>query len=128
MTLSMATKLQNGCPNNDADDFSKTKLKVTMVRWSLDDNYVITAVSDFSIKLWDSSTGELVRVMLGHNEEVFVIEMNPTDPRIVLTAGHDGTINLWSIPDGTLVRSFVNNVSRPQASRFPSDSTIFHDR
>ena len=34
------------------------KLAVSEVTWSRDDRWVITAVSDFSIKVWDSTTGK----------------------------------------------------------------------
>ncbi len=39
----------------------KTKLKVTIVCWSADDLYVVTAVNDYSLKVWDSHTGKLVQ-------------------------------------------------------------------
>ena len=34
------------------------KLKVKMVTWSRNDRWVITVVSDFSIHIWDSTTGK----------------------------------------------------------------------
>ena len=33
-------------------------LEVTEVKWSCDDRWVITSVSDFSIQVWDSTTGK----------------------------------------------------------------------
>ena len=42
---------------------SKNKFRVTMVRWSVDDRHVITAVSDFSLKVWNSHNGQLVHVL-----------------------------------------------------------------
>ncbi len=49
-------------PNPDLQlEEVKTKLKVTMVCWSADDLYVVTAVNDCSLKVWDSHTGELVQ-------------------------------------------------------------------
>jgi bromodomain and WD repeat domain containing protein 1/3 len=44
-------------PSEDDADARNQKLKVTMVTWSRDDRWLITAVSDFSIKVWDSITG-----------------------------------------------------------------------
>jgi len=40
-----------------------TKYRVTMVSWSTDDDYVVTAVNDFSLKVWNSHTGQLVHVL-----------------------------------------------------------------
>jgi len=39
------------------------KLRVTMVCWNADDMRVITAVSDCSLKVWDSYTGELLKIL-----------------------------------------------------------------
>jgi len=40
------------------EDDSKQKLKVSMVSWDSSDKWVITAVSDHSLKIWNSETGE----------------------------------------------------------------------
>lgn len=39
------------------------KLRVTMVSWNVDDSLVVTAVSDCSIKVWDSYTGKLMHIL-----------------------------------------------------------------
>ena len=40
-----------------------SKYRVTMVSWSTDDEFVITAVNDFSLKVWDSHTGRLLHIL-----------------------------------------------------------------
>jgi len=40
-----------------------SKYRVTMVTWSLDDDHVVTAVNDFSLKVWNSRSGQLVHVL-----------------------------------------------------------------
>jgi len=40
-----------------------TKYRVTMVSWSTDDEFVVTAVNDFSLKVWNSNSGQLVHVL-----------------------------------------------------------------
>ena len=47
----------------DDDDYRINKYRVTMVCWSTDDQYIITAVNDFSLKVWNSFTGQLYRVL-----------------------------------------------------------------
>lgn len=63
--LRMSCRLE-GASSATAEELSQ-KLKVTMVTWSRDDRYLITAVSDFSIKLWDSSTGKIYLDILIQN-------------------------------------------------------------
>lgn len=40
-----------------------TKLVVTMVAWDRSDRMVITAVSNFLLKVWNSSTGQLLHIL-----------------------------------------------------------------
>ena len=42
---------------------SQEKLYVTMVGWTQDDQYVVVAVSDLTLKVWDSHTGQLAHVL-----------------------------------------------------------------
>ncbi|KAH8310480.1 hypothetical protein KR044_001557, partial [Drosophila immigrans] len=86
------------------------KLKVTMVAWDASDRYVITAVSDFTIKIWDSKCGRLHRVLRGHKDELYVLESNPRDEHVLLSAGHDGQVFLWDIEQGVGVAQFFNDI------------------
>nr|CAD7196832.1 unnamed protein product [Timema douglasi] len=107
LRLLMSTKLP-GCLGTDEDN--KTKLKVSMVSWDVTDKWVITAVSDYTLKVWNANTGALVQVLRGHKDEVFVLESHPIDPHVLLSAGHDGQIFIWDIVAGTAVASFENTI------------------
>ncbi len=98
----------NGSSNGAVDD--KKQYSVTMVEWTNDDMFIITAVSDNSVKIWDSNAGQLVHILRGHQAEVFVLENNPMDPRILLSAGHDGHIILWDLTKGTQIFKNFNTV------------------
>lgn len=45
-----------------------------------------------------------------HEDEVFVLECSPWDPRVILSAGHDGHVILWDIQKGVKIKSFFNMV------------------
>uniref|UniRef100_A0A8C3LGJ5 Bromodomain and WD repeat-containing protein 1 n=1 Tax=Chrysolophus pictus TaxID=9089 RepID=A0A8C3LGJ5_CHRPC len=108
VVLDMATKMTG---NNVASGEDKvTKLKVTMVAWDRYDATVITAVNNFLLKVWNSSTGQLLHSLSGHDDEVFVLEAHPFDQRIVLSAGHDGNIFIWDIDKGTKIRNYFNMI------------------
>lgn len=82
----------------ETTDEAPKKIKVTMVAWDASDQWVITAINlNFLIKIWDSFTGDLVQVLRGHTNEVFVLECHPFDSRVLLSAGHDGLIIIWDI-------------------------------
>lgn len=50
-----------------------------MVSWDVSDEWVITAVNDSSLKVWNAKSGELVKILRGHKDEVFVLESHPID-------------------------------------------------
>lgn len=110
-TLHMSETLPNLQSARSNQDNVIVKLKVTMVGWSLDDAYVITAVNDHSIKIWESNSGKLKYILKEHDDEVFVIESHPTDPRIFLSGGHDGKIFLWDLETGKHIKMFFNQIT-----------------
>lgn len=75
----------------------KRRPRVTMVGWNTDDTLALTAVSDHLVKVWNPKNGELIRVLRAHQDEAYVIESHPFNPRLVCTAGHDGRIIIWDI-------------------------------
>uniref|UniRef100_A0A8C2DLQ5 Bromodomain and WD repeat domain containing 3 n=1 Tax=Cyprinus carpio TaxID=7962 RepID=A0A8C2DLQ5_CYPCA len=103
--LDMTTRL----PGSVCDDKS-TKLVVTMVAWDRCDRSIITAVSNCLLKVWNSANGQLLHVLSGHDDEVFVLEAHPFDSRILLSAGHDGNIYIWDLSKGLKIRNFFNMI------------------
>uniref|UniRef100_A0A3B4A202 Bromodomain and WD repeat domain containing 3 n=1 Tax=Periophthalmus magnuspinnatus TaxID=409849 RepID=A0A3B4A202_9GOBI len=101
--LDMTSKLPSASNGEE-----KVKLVVTMVAWDRADRTVITAVSNYVLKVWNATTGQLLHNLCGHDDEVFVLESHPTDSRILLSAGHDGNIYMWDLTKGVKIRNFFN--------------------
>uniref|UniRef100_A0ABM5EVK0 Bromodomain and WD repeat-containing protein 3 isoform X3 n=1 Tax=Pogona vitticeps TaxID=103695 RepID=A0ABM5EVK0_9SAUR len=108
VVLDMSTKITGNCLPSGEDKVSK--LKVTMVAWDRYDTTVITAVNNFLLKVWNSSTGQLLHNLSGHDDEVFVLEAHPFDQRIMLSAGHDGNIFIWDLEKGAKIRNYFNMI------------------
>ncbi|XP_028322321.1 bromodomain and WD repeat-containing protein 3 [Gouania willdenowi] len=107
IALDMAARLP-GSSVASGDD--KAKLVVTMLAWDRADTTVITAVSNYLLKVWSATSGQLLHVLSGHDDEVFILEAHPYDPRIILSAGHDGNIYIWDLTKGTKIRNFFNMI------------------
>lgn len=99
-------------PEAEEQDTNRTNRspKVTMVCWDVSDEYVITAVNDYSLKVWVAKSGKLIRVLRAHKDEVFVMESHPLDPRLILSAGHDGQIIIWDVLHTEPIACFQNFV------------------
>ncbi|WKX91473.1 hypothetical protein Q1695_009928 [Nippostrongylus brasiliensis] len=88
---------------------AKSKYRVTMLCWSLDDSMIVTAGSDYILRVW-STAGELLRCVPGHTDDSFVLKAHPTCPNVVLSCGHDGVMVFWDINAGEKVKRFTNTV------------------
>ncbi|MFT7802669.1 bromodomain and WD repeat-containing protein 3 isoform X4, partial [Arapaima gigas] len=106
IALDMATRLPGS--SVVAREDKMTKLVVTMVAWNSGDGMVITAISNFLLKVWCSGSGQLLHILSGHDDEVFVLEAHLFDSRIMLSAGHDGNIYVWDLSTGAKIRNFFN--------------------
>ena len=84
------------------------KKAVTMVQWSTDDRFAITAVANFELKVWNSHTGLLVTTLRGHSSLVYTLEPHPLTGNIFLSAGHDGFLKVWDISTSSCLFSSRN--------------------
>ncbi|XP_066145385.1 PH-interacting protein isoform X1 [Euwallacea fornicatus] len=105
--LDMTSKLPGDKQSVESDS---KKIRVTMVAWDRSDATVVTAVSDRSLKIWNAGTGQLVRILSGHNDEVYVLEPHPHDEDIILSAGHDGQLLIWDINRGEILFKYLNTI------------------
>ena len=65
---------------------------ISTQRWPVGD--------DNTVRLWDASTGKLVRELKGHTHAVGAMAFSP-DSRRLATGGGDGTLRLWDVEAGT---------------------------
>nr|XP_029722575.1 PH-interacting protein-like [Aedes albopictus] len=106
--LSMTERLPS-CPPQTPEEMA-TKPKVTMVSWDKTDDWVITAVNDFTIKIWNAHTAKLHKVLRGHTNEIYVLESHQKDSGVLLSAGHDGQLFIWDIVKGVSLANFLNHI------------------
>ncbi|CAG4981769.1 unnamed protein product [Colias eurytheme] len=102
-----ATQWRHSLLRTCAPDEQK-KLKVTMVCWDCSDEYVMTAVSDNTVRVWCARTCTQVRSLCGHRDEAYVLEAHPFVPAVLLSAGHDGQLFVWDAAAGEVLAQFHN--------------------
>ncbi|BAZ48621.1 serine/threonine kinase with WD-40 repeat protein [Nostoc sp. NIES-4103] len=61
-------------------------------------------VSNPPIKLWNTSTGEEIRILTGHTASVNAIAFSPT-AKIIASGGEDNTIRIWNYQTGELIQT-----------------------
>lgn len=117
------------------DPLPNKRAKITMVSWSCDDRMVFTSSTKGDvhhvIKVWESSTGNLIHDLLAHTSDVFVLASNPWQRHILLSAGHDGRAVLWDVYRGRKLwdwRNFEHGAPNlPDEERALLDGTFSPD-
>ncbi|KAL0389713.1 UNVERIFIED_CONTAM: Bromodomain and WD repeat-containing protein 1 [Sesamum calycinum] len=86
--------------------FLPTPRGVNMIIWSLDNRFVLAAIMDNRICVWNANDGSLVHSLAGHTASTYVLDVHPFNPRIAMSAGYDGKTILWDIWEGIPIRVY----------------------
>ncbi len=75
------------------------------VAFSPDGRFIASGSYDNTIKLWDASSGKLIRSLEGHQSEVRSVAFSP-DGRSIASGSYDNTVKLWEVKTGAEAQTF----------------------
>ncbi|XP_050372608.1 uncharacterized protein LOC126790430 [Argentina anserina] len=96
---------------------------VNMISWSLDNRFVLAAIMDCRICVWNASDGSLVHSLTGHTDSTYVLDVHPFNPRLAMSAGYDGKTIVWDIWEGIPIRIHQTSQFRLVDGKFSPDGT-----
>lgn len=96
---------------------------VNMIIWSLDNRFVLAAIMDCRICVWNASDGSLVHSLTGHTDSTYVLDVHPFNPRIAMSAGYDGKTIVWDIWEGKPIRIYEISRFKLVDGKFSPDGT-----
>ncbi|KAL1359050.1 hypothetical protein HN51_004293 [Arachis hypogaea] len=96
---------------------------VNMIVWSLDNRFVLAAIMDCRICVWNASDGSLVHSLTGHTDSTYVLDVHPFNPRIAMSAGYDGRTIVWDIWEGMPIRIYEMSHFKLVDGKFSPDGT-----
>lgn len=96
---------------------------VNMIVWSLDNRFVLAAIMDCRICVWNAVDGSLVHSLTGHSESTYVLDVHPFNPRVAMSAGYDGKTIVWDIWEGTPIRIYEIGRFKLVDGKFSPDGT-----
>ncbi|MGG6265246.1 NB-ARC domain-containing protein [Leptolyngbya sp. AN03gr2] len=72
---------------------------VSTISFSPDQQMLASGSFDQTIKLWNLTTGELIKTLQGHTSPVLVASFHPDQP-ILVSGSDDATLRLWNVETG----------------------------
>src|SRR6266404_4333067 len=75
---------------------------VEVVAFSPDGAYALSGGFDNTMKVWQVSSGRLIRTFQGHSNTVRSVAFSP-DGKTVLSGSQDSTMKLWDVASGELL-------------------------
>jgi len=84
------------------------------VCYSNDESLLLTCGNDDFVKLWNASTGALVKSFSGHTGHVGSVSFNLDETQILSGSYEDNTIKFWEVNTGKLLKSI--NIGYPVVS------------
>ena len=98
--------------------------RVTSVAFSPDGSLVLSGSDDGKLKLWQASTGRLIRTLRGHarvnGSGVSSVAFSP-DGKWALSGGSDTAVKLWDVVTGEFIRGFYGHTKGVTAVAFAPD-------
>ncbi|MED3025658.1 MULTISPECIES: WD40 repeat domain-containing protein [Bacillus cereus group] len=85
---------------------------ITSLAISNDAKYLISGSADYTIRLFDLETEQLVQTYLGHTDDVEYVTFTSDNKYIISTSNqHDGRVLVWEVKTGKIVVEFTEHKS-----------------
>lgn len=81
---------------------------IKCAKFSVNDNFIISASADNTLRVWNVQTGKCMNVMKGHKDVVQSVDISP-DGNYVVSTSSDQTMRIWDIRTGKCIRLISSN-------------------
>ncbi|KAG6816769.1 hypothetical protein H0H93_007778 [Arthromyces matolae] len=96
--------------------------RVTSVAFSSDGSRIVSGSFDRSVRVWDASTGQELKVMDGHTERVTSVAFSSDGSRIV-SGSFDRSVRVWDASTGQELKVMDGHTERVTSVAFSSDGS-----
>ncbi|MEH1824438.1 MAG: NACHT domain-containing protein [Nostoc sp.] len=95
---------------------------VRSVSFSFDGQVIASASSDETVRIWNISTGECLKI-LKHNDRVRTVAFSPNN-RILASGSFDNTVKIWDILTGKCLKNFIGHNRAVTSLSFSPDGQV----
>lgn len=93
---------------------------VTSAIYSPDGTIIASAINEYSIHLWNASTGQHINSLIGHTDFIHSIAFSP-DGNTIASASSDKTVRLWDVITGKQKSTLVGHTDKVYSVAFSPD-------
>lgn len=94
----------------------------------LPDQRLASASADLTIKIWNSSNGNLLNTFIGHTDWIMSLALlasEENESMIRLASGSfDKTIKIWNVNDGSLLSTLIGHSDRVSSLALLADGNL----
>ena len=87
---------------------------VNSVAISPDGGWIVSASSDCTLKIWDSSSGIETQTLNGHSSDVTSVAVSP-DSAFIVSGSYDKTLKIWDAKNGQELHSLTGHTGYIQS-------------
>jgi WD40 repeat protein len=84
---------------------------------------VISASSDYTLKVWNLATGKELFTLKGHSYSVNAVAITPNGQQVI-SASSDYTLKVWNLATGEVIATFTGDSSIYCCAVAPDGMTI----
>lgn len=82
---------------------------VLSVKFHPTENILASGSADCSVKMWDGTSGEELRELKGHTDNINEVVFDPSKPTVLFSGSDDGLIKAWDWVQGSLLFELVGH-------------------
>ncbi|OAD53270.1 F-box/WD repeat-containing protein 1A, partial [Eufriesea mexicana] len=80
-----------------------------------DDQKIVSGLRDNTIKIWDRSTLQCIKVLTGHTGSVLCLQY---DDKAIISGSSDSTVRVWDVNTGEMVNTLIHHCEAVLHLRF----------
>jgi len=101
-------------------DFQAIGHGVLAAAFCADGEWIVSGDADYTVRLWDSASGKVLRELKGHSDWVRAVAFSP-DGKQVVSGGRDQTVRVWDSASGVELKKLTPPRDRVASVAFLPD-------
>ncbi|KAF9471319.1 hypothetical protein BDN70DRAFT_977049 [Pholiota conissans] len=98
-----------------------TASPVYTIALSSDGKYLVSGLEDGTVRVWDASMGEELKVLVGHSDHVWSVAFS-SDNKWIVSGSEDKTVRVWDASTGDELKVLEGHRGSVRSVAFSSDN------